>query len=364
MGKVLLTGLRLLLRLLLLELAKLLLLLRLLLLELGLELLTLSWLLELLLRWLLELLPLSWLPPSGVEVSWSLGLGSCLELGSLLLELLLSLLELLLLRLLELLLLLGKLLRIEPIKVSSSLAPGHLGHPLSRLKLPLELLPLPEDLLLPPPLSLGGKPLLLSDLPLPHQLVLNHLGEGLNVKADEHVEGVLLSVFRKIGELILAELLELWGEGEILLVELLLLVPGEPLPGGGVTEGWESELLVLQLLGDGQPLPGGEHQGVGVPQIDVSEVGDQSLSLLGTEPWWGRGSGGGSGGCCSCGSGLCCGGCGHLLCCCCCWELSGDLSHQQGRVSHSSYEVLSLDSIRCCYHWGRCCCGGFCCCCS
>lgn len=269
-------------RLLLLELAKLLLLLRLLLLELSLELLPLSWLLELLLSWLLELLPLNWLPSSGIEVSWSLGLRSRLELRSLLLELLLlRLLELLLLRLLELLLL-GKLLRIEPVKVSSSLAPGHLRHPLSLLKLPLELLPLSEDLLLPPPLSLGGKSLLLSDLPLPHQLVLNHLGEGLNVKADEHVEGMLLSVVRQIGELVLAELLQLRGEGEILLVEFLLLVPGEPLPGGGVSEGWESELLVLQLLGNGQPLPGGEHQGVGVPQVDISEVGDQSLSLLST----------------------------------------------------------------------------------
>ena len=43
-------------------------------------------------------------------------------------------------------------------------------------------------------------------------------------------------------------------EREILLVELQLLVPGEPLPWGGVSEGWEPELLVLQLLGDGQPL--------------------------------------------------------------------------------------------------------------
>ena len=69
---------------------------------------------------------------------------------------------------------------------------------------------------------------------------------------------------------------------EILPVKLQLLVPGEPLPRSGVSEGWESELLVLQLLGNGQPLPGGEHQGVGVPQVDISEVGDQSLSLLST----------------------------------------------------------------------------------
>ena len=354
MGQVLLAGLRLLLRLLLLELAKLLLRL----LELSLELLPLSWLLELLLRLLLELLlrlllellPLNWLPPSGVKVSWSLR--SSLELRSLLLELLL-------LRLLELLLLLG----IEPVEAGSSLAPGHLGHPLSLLKLPLELLSLSEDLLLPPPLSLGGEPLLLSDLSLPHQLVLNHLGEGLKVEADEHVECVLLSVLGKVGELVLTELLQLWREGEILLVELLLLLPGEPLPGRGVSEGREAELLVLQLLGDGEPLPGGEHQGVGVPQVDVSKVSNQSLSLLGIEPWRGRGSrGGSSGGCCSCGGGLCCGCCCHLLSCCCCWENCCDLSHQQGGVSHSGYEVLSLDSICCCNHWGRCCCGGLCCC--
>ena len=162
MGQVLLAGLRLLLLRLLLELAKLLLL-RLLLLELSLELLPLGWLLELLLRlllelllsWLLELLPLNWLPSSGVKVSWSLR--SSLELRSLLLELLLRLLELLLLRLLKLLLLLG----VEPVEAGSSLAPGHLGHPLSLIKL-LELLPLPEDLLLPPSLGLGGEPPLLS----------------------------------------------------------------------------------------------------------------------------------------------------------------------------------------------------------
>ena len=97
--------------------------------------------------------------------------------------------------------------------------------------------------------------------------------------------------------------LKMSREGEILLVELKLLLPGQPLPGCGVREGWESELLILQLLGDGQPLPGGQHQGVRVPQVDVAEVSDQSLSLLGIEPWWGRGGRGG---------GLCCG--------CCCLE--------------------------------------------
>ena len=48
--------------------------------------------------------------------------------------------------------------------------------------------------------------------------------------------------------------LKMCREREILLVELQLLVPGEPLPWGGVSEGWEPELLILQLLGDGQPL--------------------------------------------------------------------------------------------------------------
>ena len=202
MGEVLLTGLRLLL--LLLELAKLLLL-RLLLLELSLELL-LSWLLELLpLSWLLDLLPLNWLPSSGVKVSWPLR--SRLELRSLLLKLLLRLLKLLLLGLLELL-----LLRIEPVEVSSSLAPWHLGHSLSLFKLSLQFLPLSEDVLLPPPLSLSCESLLFNDIPLPHQLVLNHLGEGLKVKTDEHVECVLLSVLGESCELILAEFLELWRE--------------------------------------------------------------------------------------------------------------------------------------------------------
>jgi len=283
-GQVLLAGLRLLLLRLLLELAKLLLL-RLLLLELSLELLPLGWLLELLLRlllelllsWLLELLPLNWLPSPRVKVSWSLR--SSLELRSLLLELLLRLLELLLLRLLELLLLLG----VEPVEAGSSLAPGHLGHPLPLIKL-LELLPLPEDLLLPPPLSLGGEPLLLSDLPLPHKLVLNHLGEGLKVQGDEHVERVLLPLLGQVGELVLAELLQLWREGEILLVELLLLLPGQPLPGCGVTEGRESELLVLQLLGDGEPLAGAQAQPREVTEVSLRHALQQPPPGVGTQP--------------------------------------------------------------------------------
>ena len=357
MLEVLLTGLRLLRLRLLLELVKLLLLL--LRLELSLELLLR------LLRLLELLLPLNWLSSSGVKVSRSLG--SSLELGSLLLwllELLPWLLELLLWLLELLLLLLIKLRGIKSVEVSSSLAPGHLLDSLSLIKLTLELLSLSEDVLLPPPLSLRGQPLLLDSLPLPHQLVLNHLGESLKVETDEHVEGVLLPVLWEVGELVLAELLELGSEGEVLLVELLLLVPGESLPGGGVSEGGEAELLVLQLLGYGEPLSGGEHQGVGVPQVDVAEVGDQGLSFLGIEPGRGRGSGGGSSCCCCCGGGgLSCSCCGHLLCSCCCWELSCDLSHHQGRVSHSGYEILSLNSICCRYHWSHCCWGCCCSCC-
>ena len=237
MAQVLLAELLLLLRLLLLELLLRLLLELLRLLELSLELLLglLPALEELLLwRLLLELLLLlHGLPPPRVKVGWPLRslllrrLG--LELGSLLLaELLLGL------PLLEGVLLLGELAGVEPVEGGGGLAPGHLLHPLPGLLL----LPGPQRLLLPPPLGLLGQPRLLGSLALPRQLVADDLGQGLEVEAEEHVEGVLLSVLGQVGELVLAELLQLGGQRQVLPVELLLLLPGQPLPRGGVSEGW------------------------------------------------------------------------------------------------------------------------------
>ena len=122
----------------------------------------------------------------------------------------------------------------DPVEVWSCLTPWHLLEPVPLL----ELFPGPLDLEPPLPLLLLGKPLLLPDFTLPDQLVRYHLRQSLQIKLDEHVEGVLLSVVREVGELALAELLELWTEGEILLVEFLLLAPGESLPRGGVGEDW------------------------------------------------------------------------------------------------------------------------------
>lgn len=95
-----------------------------------------------------------------------------------------------------------------------------------------------QDLLLSSSLSLHSLSLLLLSFSFSEQLILNHLGEGLQVEADEHVEGVLLSVLGQAGELSLAELLQFWSESQVLSVELLLLLPGQPLPRGGVSEGW------------------------------------------------------------------------------------------------------------------------------
>jgi len=192
-----------------------------------LRLLELLTLLELLLR-LLELLALlellrllDGLSPPGVKVR---SLLLWLELRSRLLRLLL----------LELLLSRGK-----PVEVSGGLVPGHLLESVSLL----EFLPGPEDL--QPPLSLlllGNSLPLLSNsrlflsLSLPDQLVRDDLGQSLQVQLEEHVEGVFLSVLRETLELRLAELLQLWAECQVLLVEILLLVSGESLPRGGVCE--------------------------------------------------------------------------------------------------------------------------------
>ena len=187
-----------------------------------------AWLELLRLLELLALLELLWLldglSPPGVKV-WSLLLW--VELRSWLLLLLLPLLELL-------------LSGSNSVEVGGRLVPGNLLESVSLL----ELLPGPEDL--QPPLSLlllsKSLPLLhesalLLGLALPDQLVRDDLGQSLQVQLEEHVEGVLLAVLRQTGELRLTELLQLWAECQVLLVEGLLLVSGESLPGRGVGEG-------------------------------------------------------------------------------------------------------------------------------
>ena len=182
-----------------------------------------AWLELLRLLELLALLELLWLldglSPPGVKV-WSLLLW--VELRS----------WLLLLPLLELL-----LSGSNSVEVGGRLVPGNLLESVSLL----ELLPGPEDL--QPPLSLlllsKSLPLLhesalLLGLALPDQLVRDDLGQSLQVQLEEHVEGVLLAVLRQTGELRLTELLQLWAECQVLLVEGLLLVSGESLPGRGV----------------------------------------------------------------------------------------------------------------------------------
>ena len=131
-------------------------------------------------------------------------------------------------------------------------------------------------------------------------LIGNHLGEGVQVEGEEHLESVRLAVVGKAGELGLGVFLEMARQGEELLVEGSLLGPGETLPRGWVGEGLEAELLVLKLLGDGLPLPGGEHQLVRVAEVDVAQVGNQGLPCLAREPWrlgwWRRRRGRGGGG--------------------------------------------------------------------
>ena len=85
-------------------------------------------------------------------------------------------------------------------------------------------------------------------------------------------------------------------EGEILPVELELLVPSEPLPGRGVSEGGEPKLLVLQLLGDGEPLPGGEAQPREVTEVGLGHALEQPPPGVCTQPLCGPlipGEGGG-----------------------------------------------------------------------
>jgi len=69
---------------------------------------------------------------------------------------------------------------------------------------------------------------------------------------------VLEDVVRRAGKHSAAEGLELGAERAELFVELRLLVPVEPLPRGGVSEGLHAQLPVLELLLNGQLLPGGQ----------------------------------------------------------------------------------------------------------
>ena len=85
-------------------------------------------------------------------------------------------------------------------------------------------------------------------------------------------------------------------EGEILPVELELLVPSEPLPGRGVSEGGEPQLLVLQLLGDGESLPGGQAQPREVTEVGLGHALEQPPPGVCTQPLCGPlipGEGGG-----------------------------------------------------------------------
>ena len=91
---------------------------------------------------------------------------------------------------------------------------------------------------------------------------------------------MLLSVLGKTGELTLAKFLQFRAEGEILLIELLLLVPGESLPRGGVREGRKAQLLVLKFLRYGKSLSGSENQSVSVAEVNVSKVSNESFPLL------------------------------------------------------------------------------------
>ena len=208
--------------------------------------------LELLLLWLLNTLP-SWVKVRSLSVR--------LELWCLLLELLL---------LLDL---------VEAVEVIPGLAPGLLLEPVPLLLL-LSCSLCTTDLLLSLSLSLLSESLLLCSLALPDQFSLNHLSESLDVQAKEHVEGVFLSLLRQGGELCLAVLLQVWPQGQVLLIEGCLLLPGESLPGCGVCEWLKAKLLVLQLLGDSKSLARSEDQLVCLCQVNISKMSNQCFSLL------------------------------------------------------------------------------------
>ena len=92
-------------------------------------------------------------------------------------------------------------------------------------------------------------------------------------------------------------------EREILPVKLQLLVPGEPLPRGGVSEGWESKLLVLLLLGNGQFLTRAQTQPREVTEVSLGHSLQQPPPGVSTQPLrgpliLGEGGAGGKRSCC------------------------------------------------------------------
>ena len=81
----------------------------------------------------------------------------------------------------------------------------------------------------------------------PH-LLLDDVPEGVAVQAEEGAVGPHLLLLGQTEELPPAEHPELAGQRQVLPVELQLLPAAEPLPGAGVREGGQTELLQLQLL--------------------------------------------------------------------------------------------------------------------
>ena len=81
----------------------------------------------------------------------------------------------------------------------------------------------------------------------PH-LLLDDVPEGVAVQAEEGAVGPHLLLLGQTEELPPAEDPELAGQRQVLPVELQLLPAAQPLPGAGVREGGQTELLQLQLL--------------------------------------------------------------------------------------------------------------------
>jgi len=189
----------------------------------------------------LELLLLTLhLLPSGIKIR---PLSVSLELRSLLLELLL---------LLNL---------IEPVEIVSSLASWLLLESVSLLLLLLLLLLLcSKNFLLSLPLSIGCNSLCLCSFTFSHKFSLDNCCQSFQIQVEEHVKGVLLSLFGESSELSLAVLLNFRSECQIFLIEGCLLLPAKSLPWCGVCEWLETKLLVLQLLSNGKSLAGSQNQ--------------------------------------------------------------------------------------------------------
>merc|ERR1711892_1125410 len=188
------------------------------------KLLLLGLLLELLLLRLELLLLTLHLLPSGVKVR---PLSVSLELWSLLLELLL---------LLNL---------IEPVEIVSSLASWLLLESVSLLLLLLLLLLSSKNFLLSLPLSIGCNSLCLCSFTFPHKFSLDNCCQSFQIQVEEHVKGVLLSLFGESSELSLAVLLDFRSECQIFLIEGCLLLPAKSLPWCWVCEGLETKLVVV-----------------------------------------------------------------------------------------------------------------------